>query len=782
MSIRVAAVRYVGTSVRRVEDPRLLTGHGHYVDDLSPVGVLHAYFVRSDIAHGRIRSIETASARAHPGVALVLTGADLVGAIAPLAPPEAGGLRAPAHHALATDRVRFVGDPIVLVVARSRAVAEDAAELLDIDIEPLPVVAGIDDALDHGAPRVFDDVAGNVLWTGSQGWGDVDAAFARAKHFIRETFVQDRHTCVPMECRGGMATFDLGRGELRYTVSHQNPHAMRMHLASILSLAATRVTVLAGDIGGSFGLKSHPAREDIAVCHAARLLGRPVKWTEDRVESFLAAGHARDERLDCEAAVDPDGVLIGLRTSLTMDHGAYPLLNIPLSLFANIVKILLPGSLRLRNYSFEGRVIATNKASYVAYRGPWEIECWGRERLLDRIAHELDLDPIEVRRRNLLPDEAFPCPMLTGATLEHMTINRTLDVAVERADYHAQRRAQRAARAEGRLVGIGVCAYLEPGPGPADYAQALGFTHEQRAPQRARVRLEIDGSATVFTSQQPHGQSHETTLGQLVADELGLSLDRVRVVHGDTEVQPFNLVATGGSRAATLASGAVVGAARIVHNRLIAVVAELLEAAPDDLEIVDGVVRVKGSPARARTVADVARLANLAPFTLSAELVDGLDAIADFETPAGGWTQSTHICSVEIDPDTAEVMIVRYVVVEDCGRMINPAVVDGQIRGGIAQGIGAVLLERIVYDADAQNRTTTLQDYLVPTALDVPAIEIHHLLGADQGPIPYRGVGEGGAIGAPAALTNAIEDALWHRGARVRNQHLPPWRILRYLR
>ncbi len=619
---------------------------------------------------------------------------------------------------------------------------------------------------------------GNVIWSGGQSWGDVDGAFADAAHVMRETFVQDRHTCVPMECRAGLAEFDAGRGELTYTISHQNPHAMRMHLARILGLEATRITVRAGDIGGSFGLKSHPAREDVVVCHAARVLGQPVKWVEDRIESFLAAGHARDEELELEAAVDADGVLVGLRARLTMDHGAYPLLNIPLNLFANIVKVLLPGALRLQHYQFEGLIVATNKASYVAYRGPWEIECWGRERLLDRIAHELCIDPVEIRRRNLLPEDAYPCRMLTGATLEYMTINRTLEDAVVRADYERQRRDQLAARDDGRLVGIGVCTYLEPAPGPTDYAEALGFTYEQRSLQRARVRIEIDGSATVFTSQQPHGQGHETTLAQLAADELGLPIRAVRVVHGDTNLQPFNLVATGGSRAATLASGAVVGAAGIVRGRVLAVVADLLEASVDDLEIVDGVVSVKGSPTKCRSVADVARLASLAPFTLSPELGDGLDAIFDFETPGGGWTQSTHICTVEIDRHTGLVDILRYVVVEDCGRMINPSIVDGQICGGIVQGIGSVLLEQVVYDEDGQNRTVTLQDYLLPTACEVPDIEVHHLEGFDQGSIPYRGVGEGGAIGAPAALTNAVEDALWHLGARVCTQYLSPSRVL----
>jgi carbon-monoxide dehydrogenase large subunit len=581
-----------------------------------------------------------------------------------------------------------------------------------------------------------------------------------------------------MECRGGVAVFDPGSGELTYTISHQNPHAMRMHMAAILGLPATSVRVRAHDIGGSFGLKSHPAREDVAVCLASMLLARPVKWVEDRVENLLAAGHARDERVEVEAAVDGDGVLIGLRVRLTMDAGAYPLLNIPLNLFANIVKVLLPGTLRLRNYAYEGRVVATNKASYVAYRGPWEIECWVRERLMDRIGRELAIDPVEVRRRNLLPDDAYPCRMLTGATLDFMTINQTLEQAIATADYWAFRKQQGNARAAGRHLGIGVSTYLEPGPGPTDYSQALGFTYEQRSFQRARVKVEIDGTINVYTSQQPHGQSHETTLAQVAADELGVDFASVRVIHGDTDLQPFNLVATGGSRAATLAAGAITGAARIVRAQVVDAVAHLLEADPADLDIDAGTVFVKGSPHRCRTLAEVARISFLAPMTLPPSLGLGLDATFDFETPPGGWTQSTHVCWVEVDIETGIVDVTRYLVVEDCGRMINPAVVDGQIRGGVAQGIGAVLYERFAYDDEGQPLSSTLMDYLAPTASELPRIDIQHLEGAVQGDIPFRGVGEGGAIGSPAALTNAIEDALAPFGVKVTEQHQPPARIL----
>ena len=392
----------------------------------------------------------------------------------------------------------------------------------------------------------------------------------------------------PWRRGGGVAEYDPSTGSLRYEVSHQNPHALRVHLAAILGLPASQIRIICDSIGGSFGLKSNPTREDVVVCAAARLLGQPVRWVEDRAENLVAGGHAREEQVSVQAALDEDGVVIGLRADLVMDHGAYPFLNLPLSLFANIIKVLLPGTLRVRHYQFRGSVVATNKASFVAYRGPWEIECWVRERLMDLIARRLDLDPLEVRRRNYMGDDQFPGAMLTGPTLDFMTINQTLDRAVELADYHGFRSAQAEARSAGRYLGIGLCTYLEPGPGPTNYGQALGFTYEQRSMQRARVKLEPDGSVTAFTSQQPHGQSHETTLSQVVADELGVPIDNVRVVCGDTDQVPFNMVGTGGSRAATLGAGAAQGAARIVRHKLLAVVAALLEANPDDLEIVDG--------------------------------------------------------------------------------------------------------------------------------------------------------------------------------------------------
>ncbi len=773
-------MRFTGSSVPRREDPRLLAGAGRFVDDISRPDLLEAMFVRSPVAHGHLVSVDASEALAVDGVVAVLTAEDLAQCCSPMGLGIAGPLIVPAHLPLADDRVRFAGDPVAMVIATSRAAAEDGADAVEVDIEPLPPVTSAA-AMGQSAAAVWDEAPDNVLWSGEEVWGDPDQAFAAAAHVISETLTQHRHTCAPLETRGGIADFDPSTGSLHYEVSHQNPHALRVHLSAILGMSAAQLRVTCDSIGGSFGLKSNPTREDVAVCAAARLLGQPVRWVEDRAENLVAGGHAREEQVRVEAALDEEGVVIGLRADLIMDHGAYPFLNLPLSLFANIIKVLLPGTLQVRHYQFRGSVVATNKASFVAYRGPWEIECWVRERLMDLIARRLDLDPLEVRRRNYMGDDQFPGAMLTGPTLDFMTINQTLNRAVELADYQGFRAAQAEARAEGRYLGIGLCNYLEPGPGPTDYGQALGFTYEQRSMQRARVKLEPDGSVTVFTSQQPHGQSHETTLSQVVADELGVGIDDVVVVCGDTDQVPFNMVGTGGSRAATLGAGAALGAARIVRHKLLAVVAAQLEANPDDLEITDGMVAVRGSPDRNKSVAEVARLSYMAPFTLDEALGDGFDASFDFETPAGGWTQSTHVCWVELDPGTGLVAVPRYLVVEDCGEMINPSVVEGQIRGGVAQGIGSVLFERIVYDDSGQCTTSTFMDYLLPTAAEIPRIDIEHMEGPSQGDVPWRGVGEGGAIGSPAAVCNAIEDALAPWGVEITEQYLPPSRILQFI-
>jgi carbon-monoxide dehydrogenase large subunit len=667
---------------------------------------------------------------------------------------------------------------VVAVIAVSRAIAEDGCDLVTVDYEPLDPIVDIDAAVAPGAALLFEDAGTNVFHRTEHTYGDVDAAFARAAHVITERFEQHRHANAPMECRGSVASFDPASGELEITSAHQNPQQIRLMMAAALGHPAHQTRVLCGDIGGSFGQKSGLPREDVVIGAASMMLGQPVKWAEDRYENLAVGGQAREERLDVSAAVDADGQLLGLRVTMTLDHGAYPMVGYPASGYASLIRALLPSAYRLDAYSFESVVVGTNKAMYIPYRGPWEVETWLRERLFDVIAREIGMDPVAFRFRNLLRDDEMPTKSCTGVILTGITQRQSLTEACEHIDYEGFRAEQQRARTEGRYLGIGIANYVEPAPVPPSLILAMGSKAVSRTAQKASLRLEPDGSLTVFTSQQPHGQGHETTLAQLVADEFGVPMETVRVVHGDTMVTPFNLVGTGGSRAATLASGATIGAARLVKEQMLGVASRMLEVDPADLEFSDGSVVARGAPSLSVTVKAIATAAYYQPGDMFDDGGAGIEATHAYVSEEGTWSQATHCATVEVDIDTGLVKVLRFVVVEDCGSIINPAIVDGQIRGGVAQGIGAVLLERSAYGDDGQYLAGTFMDYLLPTATDIPRIEIHHIQSPPVAEVNFRGVGEGGAIGAPAALTNAIEDALTPFGARVREQHLPPCRIL----
>jgi carbon-monoxide dehydrogenase large subunit len=770
--------RLTGTSVTRVEDPRILTGRGRYVDDVVLPGMLHAAFVRSPFPHARVLGVDVSEALEVDGVRAVITAADLEGVaadIVPVAPPD---LLVPSFPALARDTVRLVGDPVAVVVADSRAAAEDGAEAVVVDYDPLPGVGEMDDVLAGTTEAIFPELGTNLVHRAQHRYGDTDAAFAAAHRVVSARFEQHRHANVPMECRGLVVSHDPATGALDVHAAHQSPHALRLHLADVLGIPAHSVRVRCGDIGGSFGQKFGLSHEDVAVCAAAILVGRPVKWIEDRSENLMVAGQAREERVDVEAAVDADGRLLGVRLRVVLDQGAYPKVGFPTTGYVSIVRALFPAAYRLEHLDVESVVVCTNKATYIPYRGPWEVETWARERMLDVVARELGLDPLVVREQNLRTIDELPCTSATGVELQGFDPRRTFDDTVALLDVDGFRVRQAAARAEGRLLGLGLANVVEPAPVTPSLVRAMGIMAAPRTVQEARARLEPDGSVTVFTSQMPHGQGHETTLAQLAADELGVGIDRVRVVHGDTQVTPFNLVGTGGSRSATLASGAVVGAARAVRDRVLDVAAELMEIGPDDLELVDGAVVARGAPEVRTPLAEIGRLAWVRPGLANADGRPGIEETATFDSAEGTWSVATHACEVEVDPETGLVRVERYVVVGDCGAVINPAIVDGQVKGGVVQGIGAVLLERSAYDREAQFLSSTFMDHLLPTAVDVPPIEVHHVHHEPTGGIDYRGVGEGGAIGAPAAVTSAIEDALTHLGVRVTEQHLPPARVL----
>jgi aerobic carbon-monoxide dehydrogenase large subunit len=765
-----AADGLVGRSVPRVEDRRILTGAGRYIADISVPGTLHAAFVRSPLAHAAIRGLDVDAARLLPGVIAVLTAAEL----GPLGRPMRVG-DGPAFGPLADTSVLHVGDPVAVVIATSRSTAEDGRDLVSMDLEPLPVVADAAAALDPAVPPIFPELGSNVVSTETHEHGDVAAAFAGAALVVAETFQQQRQTMVPLETRGLVAHHDPGTDELTVWASSQRPHGLRIDLGKALGRPLHRIRVITPDVGGAFGQKIPTYREDVAVCLASQLVGRPVKWVEDRLESLTAAGQAREESIELRAAVRADGTIVGLDARLTLDQGAYPAMPIESDVYGKIVRVLLPGPYRIEALRFEQTMVATNKASYVPFRGPWAIEAWSREALVHRIAEELGLDPFEVRRRNLVRPDEQPCRMVTGPTLYGVTALETLERAAELVDLGAFRREQTAARANGRLLGLGVAMLIEPAPGPTDYYEAAGM---DSVPEPARVRLEPDGHVTVFTGQAPNGQGHATTLSQVAAHELGIPLEHVRVVHGDTQSAPFQPDGTGGSRAATRANGAVMLAARAVRRRVLEVASELLEIGVEDLELADGAVSAVGMPAKRLSLAEIADKAAFEPASLSGLEPGGIDERAYVTEPEGGWSQSTHCCVVEIDAATGVAAVKRYLVVEDCGTIVNPAIVDGQLRGGIAQGISSVLFEHTVYDEDCQPLAATFMDYLLPTANDLPAIEIEHVCSAPVAEIDFRGVGEGPAIGAPAALANALADAT---GVMPTSRPVTPTRILEAL-
>ena len=775
-------VRTIGARVRRVEDPRILTGRGQYVDDVVLPGMLHAAFLRSTVPHGRLLSVDVAEARSLPGVVAVLTGDDMIRLCQP---GEAGavpgmnrtpGLKSPAFYGLATDKVRYVGDPIALVVAEDRYIAEDALDLIVEDIEPLDPVVTYEDALDPARPPLFDEFDDNIHMTAALPLGDIEAAFAKADRVLRAAVEVHRHQPVPMETRGLVADFDAGSRHLTIYAATQSPHMSRMLLPPLIGLPMENIRVIARDVGGGFGLKGGLAREDIVVAAASMTIGRPVKWIEDRLEHLISAGQAREEMADMEAAVTSDGVILGLRMDVKLNSGAYPCDPFPAAIYAYAIITSFQGPTRLEALDAKGTVVFSNKATYVAYRGPWATGDFLRERLLDVVAHELGLDPLDVRRRNYVHRGEPPLAMLTGRPFVGVTTQETVEQAARLIDWEGFRARQVAARHEGKYLGIGMAAYIEGAPGP----KAPGDTGPDiMGVEETRMYLDGAGKLYVVTQQQPHGQGHETTLAQVAAQEMGVRFEDVTVVFGDTDVTPPRLIGTGGSRAATMANGVVLHASRELKAKVLSLAGDVLEANPEDLRIESGVISVVGTPSVAIPLSELTRIVAEEPGRWPADADRELVVTRAYDGGQSGWSGGTHCCVVAVDTETGLVDFERYVVVEDCGKPVNPAIVEGQVRGAVAQAIGAVLLEHAAYDEDGQPVAASFMDYLMPTATLVPRIEIHHVDTVETDPdVNFRGVGEGGMIVAPAAITNAIEDALAPFGARVRSQHLPPATIL----
>lgn len=776
--------RAIGARVLRTEDPRILTGRGRYVDDVVLPGMLHAAFKRSGVAHGILRSVDVSAARALPGVVAVYTGEDMQRLTTAHIAGETiflnymPGLHSVSVFALATDKVRCVGDPIALVIATDRYIAEDAAELIEEDIEILDPVLTYADGMDPTKPKLYDELDDNVSFRGQSSVGDIDAAFAKADRLIEASIWVHRHQPVPMETRGLISSFDKDSGQLTIHVATQSPHMLRMLLPRQIGVPMDKIRVLADDVGGGFGLKNGMQRDEVAVVAASVDLGRPVKWIEDRVEHMTFGGQAREEGADITAAVTADGVLLGVKMDAKLNLGAYPLDPFNGSILVNTLSGAFQGPTMIEAISATHLVVFSNKATYVAYRGPWATGDFLRERLLDLIARELGIDPLEIRRRNYVTRGEAPLFMLDGKPFVGVTTREQLDRAAEIVDWDGFRQRQAHALSEGRHIGLGIASYLEGAPGPKVPGQpdpSAGLLGNEVT----HVSIDDAGITTIVTRQQPHGQGHETTLAQVAADELGVRFEDVRVVFGDTDITPVAMIGTGGSRAATMANGAVLHASRALKAKVLRLAADVLEANPADLALEAGVISVAGSPSVQLALADLARTVAAEPDRFAAHDDADLKVSHEFDGGECGWSGGTHVAEVEVDVETGLVTVLRYVVVEDCGVPVNPAIVDGQIRGGVAQGIGAVLLEHSAYDDDGQFVASTFMDYLLPTTTVVPNLEIHHVHTILTDPdVNFRGVGEGGMIVAPVTMTNAIEDALSPFGVRVHSQHLPPSTIL----
>jgi aerobic carbon-monoxide dehydrogenase large subunit len=787
--------RSIGARIPRNEDPRLLRGLGCFVDDVNPPGMLRAAALRSAHAHARIVSIDTAAARRLPGVHLVLTAADLGGLNqpSPLLIPHPMLSHPRTQRPLAADEVRYVGEVVAFVVADDRYVAEDAVGLIDVDYEPLPVVTDLATALAPGTPRVHADVPDNRAARFHQVVGDPDSVLARAPHVLRERLTIERSCGSPIETRGVAAEWDARRRVLRVWDSTQAPLPIKNGLARLFALPEFSVEVVAPDVGGGFGTKImlfYP--EEILVPHAAITLERPVKWTEDRREHLIAANQERGQIHDVEVGVDDTGRILALRDRFVHDAGAYTPYGIVVPI---ITSTQLPGPYRLTNYAVEFEVAYTNKAVVTPYRGAGRPHgAFVMERVIGLIARALGLEPAEVRRRNFIQPDEFPWDV--GLTFQDGGPTRYdsgnypdgLAMALEMIGESDFRRRQGEARRAGRYLGLGLGCYVE-GTGIGPY-------------EGAHVRVEPSGKVLVATGLTTQGQGHGTTFAQIAAEALGCDPVDVSVVTGDTT--KFNWGAgTYASRGLVTSGNAIHRAATAVREKALRLAASLLEVSPHDLELADGRARVKGVPGKELTLGALATVANPIRYAYGKESAEaalrlvkprqgavllegeepGLEARGYYAPPHSTFASGCHAAIVEVDVETGNLTFLRYVVHHDCGTLVNPTIVEGQIRGGVAQGVGGSFYERIVYDAGGQPLTTTLMDFLLPTALEVPEIEIGHT----ETPSPLnalgiKGVGEAGAIPVPALVAEAIDDALAPLGVRVRDMPLDPDRLLQLIR
>ena len=766
------SMRMIGDPVRRKEDLRFLTGNGHYTDDLNRPGQLYAVFLRSPHAHAELRGVDTRKAKAAPGVVAIYTGADLAAAGIGGLPcgwgvknKDGSPMAEPPHPVLATGRVRHVGDPVAVVIAETKAEAEEAADLVEVDYKELPAVSSAEAALKKGAPLLFDAAPGNLCYDWHIGdEAPVTAAFAKAAHVTKIDMVNNRLIPNAMEPRAYIGEYDRGTGDYTLYTTSQNPHAIRLLMAAfVLHLPESKLRVVAPDVGGGFGSKIYHYAEEAAVTWAAGKLARPVKWTAERSESFVSDAHGRDHVTHAELALDKDGKFLALKVSTIANLGGY------ISTFAPAVPTYLYATLLAGTYTTpaiyaEVKAAFTNTVPVDAYRGAGRPEAsYVLERIIDRAARELKIDPAELRRRNFIPKNAYPYQTPVALAYDSGDYFTTLDMALKAADYAGFEKRRDEAKKRGKLRGIGLATYIEAcGVAPSAVAGALGA--RAGLYEVGEIRVNPTGSVTVFTGTHSHGQGHETTFAQLVSERLGVPIDLVDVVHGDSAKTPFGM-GTYGSRSLPVGGSALVKALDKVEAKGKKIAAHLLEAAEADIEFKDGKFTVAGTD-KSKSFGEIA-FAAYVPHNYPLDVLEpGLDETAYYDPKNFTFPSGAHIAEVEIDPDTGTVELKRFTAADDFGRIVNPMIVDGQVHGGLAQGIGQALFEECRYDTESgQLLTGSYMDYRMPRAADLPSFDVStHATLCTHNPLGVKGCGEAGAIGSPGAVMNAVVNALMPLG------------------
>lgn len=747
--------QFMGARVKRVEDPRLLTGQARFLDDIDVPGMLEVAFVRSPYPAARIMGIDTKAAKAAPGVRAVIAFEDCPVVLWQKDAYEVG------QPVLAHGEVRYVGEPVVAIVAENRYVAEDAAELVTVHYEPLEPVLDMYRSIAETPRRVHEN-ASNVFFYKKYTTKGFDEAFPAAAHHLQETFRTTRQTAVTLEPRGTAAMPDPASGRMTVYASTQSPHRIRGDLAELLGWPENQIRVIVPEVGGGFGMKANTYPEDVVVVWAAHQLRKPVKWVSDRTESLLTDVHARDDIHEVEVAFEDDGRIIAIKDHLMADGGAYPAYPFSGAVGeTSLASRVLPGPYQIPYIETEIHCTYSNKTPLGAYRGVWgPIASFVQEGIVDRVARAVGRDPAEVRRINMIRPDQFPFRNAAGMVYDPGSYGESMEEALGLIGYDTFRTRQTELRKEGIYRGIGISVFVEPTAMASSEAGSVGY-------ESVFIRVEPTGKVTAAFGLGPTGQGHETTMAQLIADQVGVNVEDVVILHGDTDSAPFG-GGTGGSRSGPIGGGAALVAGREMRQRLVKLAAHLLEAAEEDIELGNGQAWVAGVPDRAMTIQQLAEIAYTHVKRIPAGMPIGLELVARYQPERSvSFSNGTHVAEVDVDIRTGMVQVLNYVVVNDCGRLINPLIVEGQIYGGVAQGIGSAFLESLRYDEDGQLTTTSLMDYLLPEATDVPRMMTKHLVTPSAGEGGIKGMGEGSLIGAPAALVNAVSDALEPFGVMV---------------